>query len=203
MNITQAIQHFVANYGVYAYAIFFLMIFCETGLVIFPFLPGDTLLFACGSLAASGSLSLVILIPLLIVAALCGDNLNYCVGRTIGHRLTRCNDSRFFKKRYLDKTHAFYAKYGGKTIIIARFVAIVRTFAPFVAGLAEMPYRRYVLFCLSGATLWVVSISLLGYAFGNISVVKHNFVYVIFLIIILSCIPAIVEWLKYLLQKNR
>lgn len=205
LHLSQHIQLLVEMYGTYAYLLFFIIIFCETGLVIAPFLPGDSLLFACGSLAAAGALQLSIMLPLFVCAALLGDNCNYFIGRTLGQRLFAKRNSKMFKQKYLHKTHQFYEEFGGKTLIIARFVPIVRTFAPFVAGVARMAYRRFISFSFIAALVWVASVVLLGYAFGNIPVVKHNFVYVIFLIIVLSLLPPLFEWIKYrkLAAKNK
>lgn len=180
------------------YFILCLIIFCETGLVFTPFLPGDSLLFAAGMLTAStGILNIWLLIPLLIASAIIGDNVNYFVGRFVGEKIF---DLKFFRKivkrEYLDKTHAFYEKHGGKTIIMARFVPIVRTFAPFAAGIAEMKYARYILFCFSGAILWVPLLSLAGYYFGNIEIIKNNFEKVIFGIILISVLPIIISALR-------
>lgn len=196
LHLTQHLSAFVSAYGVWAYVILFFIIFCETGLVVTPFLPGDTLLFAAGALAGSGALNIHLLFVLLFLAALFGDNVNYGVGRTLGHKLFQNNNSKIFKKSYLEKAHHFYQKYGGKTIIIARFLPIFRTFVPFVAGLARMQYKRFIGFSVCGALLWVGVVSYLGFWFGNIPEVRHNFVYVIFAIIVISILPALFEYFR-------
>ncbi len=204
LHLDKNLADMLTQYQTSTYFILALIIFCETGLVATPFLPGDSLLFAAGMLTAStGILDIKILIPLLILAALFGDNVNYFVGKFIGEKVF---DIPFLKKiikrEYLDKTHEFYEKHGGKTIIIARFVPIVRTFAPFAAGLGQMTYSRYILFCISGAVLWVTSISLAGYFFGNISMVKNNFEKVVLGIIFISVLPIIISVIKESLRKK-
>src|SRR5262245_44270185 len=186
----------VQQYGGWTYLILFTIVFCETGLVVTPFLPGDSLLFAAGALAGGGSLRAEFVIPLLIAAALCGDNVNYWIGRSIGPAVFRREDSRWLKKKHLERTHGFFEKYGGKTIIIARFVPIVRTFTPFVAGVGAMPYRKFLQFSIAGAVLWVVSLVMLGFWFGRMYYVKQNFELVIIAIIVISLIPAIVEYIR-------
>lgn len=185
---------FISAYGSWAYGLLFLIVFCETGLVITPFLPGDSLLFAAGAIAAQHLISIHWLIVTLTLAALLGDQTNYWIGRNIGHLLVKMKDRWWFKKKYLDKTHAFYEKYGGKTLVIARFVPILRTFAPFVAGLGEMTYWRFCLFSVFGGILWVGAVTTAGYLFSSIPIVKNNFTLVIFAIIIISIIPALVEY---------
>src|SRR5688572_22035678 len=172
---------FVKQHGVWVYALLFAIVFCETGLVVTPFLPGDSLLFVVGTLAAAGGMDIAFVIGVLIAAALCGDNANYWVGRWAGTRLL----ARWVNPVYLQRTHEFYERHGGKTIIIARFVPIVRTYVPFVAGLGAMPYLRYLAFCVLGAALWVVSLCLAGYFFGNIALVKNNLTIVILAIVLL------------------
>jgi membrane-associated protein len=183
------------QYGVWIYAILFLIIYCETGLVITPFLPGDSLLFVAGALCGMGALQLEWLVPLLILAAFSGDNTNYWIGRLIGiPMLKRAN--RLIKREHLDRTHAFYEKHGGKTIIFARFLPIIRTFAPFVAGIGLMRYRLFVLFSALGSVLWIGSLSVAGYFFGNIPVVKDNLTAIILGIIVLSLLPAFREVIR-------
>ena len=186
------------NYQGTTYFILCLIIFCETGLVATPFLPGDSLLFAAGMLTAStGILNIWLLIPLLFIAAILGDNVNYFVGRFFGEKVFEIKFlKRFIKREYLDKTHAFYEKHGGKTIIMARFVPIVRTFAPFAAGLGKMNYSKYITFCLAGGILWVSLLSLCGYYLGNIPVIKNNFEKVILGIIFISVIPILFSAIK-------
>ncbi len=184
------LDQLLLEYGSLLYAVFFVIIFVETGVVILPFLPGDSLLFVAGALAARpGGLSLGILIPLLVLAAFLGDNLNYFIGDRLGPRVFR-EDFRFLKRKYLLQTQEFYARHGGKTLILARFVPIVRTFAPFVAGLGTMTYRRFVSFCIVGAVLWVVSMSVAGYLFGAIPFVQKNFELVVIGVVVLSLLPV-------------
>jgi membrane-associated protein len=186
----------LAQYGTWVYLILFCIIFCETGLVVTPFLPGDSLLFVVGALAGSGGLEIEFIVPLLISAALLGDNVNYFVGRFVGKKVFQWQQSRFFNKAAFDRTHAFYERHGGKTIIIARFLPLVRTFAPFVAGVGQMTYTRYLAFCVLGAVLWVGSLCLAGYWFGNLPFIKDNLTLVIIGIIFLSLLPLIVGYLR-------
>jgi membrane-associated protein len=185
------------EYGVWIYAILFIIIFSETGLVVAPFLPGDSLLFVTGALCGMGSLELQILMPLLIFAAFSGDNTNYWVGRLLGLRLLNRASPRFIKHEHLEKTHLFFDKHGGKTIIFARFLPILRTFAPFVAGVGTMDYRAFVMFSALGSVAWIGSLTLAGYFFGNIPVIKNNLTLMILLIIVVSFIPAILEFIKH------
>ncbi len=205
LHLDKNLAEILLEYQTTTYFILALIIFCETGLVATPFLPGDSLLFAAGMLTASmGILDIKILIPLLILAAFVGDNVNYFVGKFVGEKVF---DIPYLKKiinrEYLNKTHAFYEKHGGKTIIMARFVPIVRTFAPFAAGLGKMTYPRYIAFCIAGAVLWVTSITLAGYYFGNIAIVKNNFEKVIFGIIFISVLPIIIGFAKEKLKKEK
>jgi membrane-associated protein len=186
----------IGEYGGWTYFILFLIVFCETGLVVTPILPGDSLLFAAGSLAALGSLEVGVLAPLLFGACLLGDMVNYSVGKFLGARLFADPDARFLKREYLDRTHGFYERYGAKTIIIARFVPIVRTFAPFVAGMGTMRFGKYLSYCVAGALLWVGICVGAGYLFGNIPVVKKNFTLVVLAIIFVSLLPAVLGYLK-------
>ncbi|HEU0188329.1 MAG TPA: DedA family protein [Gallionellaceae bacterium] len=190
------------QYGVWIYAILFLIIFSETGLVVAPFLPGDSLLFVAGALAGMGSLQVQWLLPLLMLAAFSGDNTNYWIGRLIGQRLVRHANGRWLKREHLDKTHAFYAKHGGKTIIFARFLPIVRTFAPFVAGIGSMRYRVFVPFSALGSMAWISFFVLGGYFFGNIPVVKDNLTLMIVGIIVLSFLPALREFVRHRRASN-
>jgi membrane-associated protein len=185
----------IEQYGTLTYVILFLIIFCETGLVVTPILPGDSLLFAAGALAATTPLEVRWLVPLLIVAAILGDAVNYAVGHYLGPKVLT-GRNRFLKKEYLDKTHRFYEKYGGKTIIFARFVPIVRTFAPFLAGVGGMSYGRFGLYNVTGAIAWILIFVLGGYFFGNIEMVRRNFTLVILGIIVVSVMPAAVEYWK-------
>jgi len=181
----------IQDFGVWTYVLLFLIIFAETGLVVTPFLPGDSLLFIVGAFAARGSFNVVLLFVLLTVAAIIGDSLNYMIGKHLGARLSK---SRFVKKEYLERTHQFYEKYGGKTIVIARFVPIVRTFAPFVAGVGEMNYRYFLTYNIFGGVLWVALFVFGGYFFGNIPIIKNNFTEVIYIIIFLSMLPPVIEY---------
>jgi membrane-associated protein len=185
----------IRDYGTLTYAILFLIIFCETGLIVMPLLPGDSLLFAVGSFAAIGLLNPVIAFVLLAVAAILGDGVNYWVGRTFGLKGFR-DDARFLNTRHIEKTNAFYEKYGPATLVIARFLPIVRTFAPFVAGLGRMNYRRFTTFNILGAVLWVGSCGLAGWLFGNIPVVRDNFSLVVLGIIVVSLIPGMVALIR-------
>ena len=185
------------QYGTLTYAILFLIVFCETGLVVTPFLPGDSLLFAAGALAAGSALQIRILLVVLFIAPLLGDQVNYWLGRILGGKLPFSEDARFLKKQYLDKTHSYYEKFGGKTVIIARFVPIVRTFAPFVAGIGKMHYLKFISFSIAGALLWVGSFLLGGYYFGNIPVIKKNFTLTVMAIILISLLPGLIEYLRH------
>lgn len=203
LHLDKTLVGVVHDYGQLAYVILFLIIFTETGVVIFPFLPGDSLLFAAGALAArpDSGLSMWVLVPLLIAAAFLGDNLNYFIGDRLGPRVFR-EDFKLLKRKYLEQTQAFYAKHGGKTLILARFVPIVRTFAPFVAGIGTMTYRTFVAYCIAGAVLWVVSMSVLGYLFGNIPVVQKNFELVVIGVVLLSLLPAIWQFVRSKVRRS-
>jgi membrane-associated protein len=192
LHLDRHLATFVAQYGGWVYLLLFLIVFCETGLVVTPFLPGDSLLFVVGTLAAVGGMDIALVMAVLVAAALSGDNANYWIGRWAGMRLF----SPWLNPAYLKRTHEFYEKHGGKTIILARFVPIVRTYVPFVAGVGEMPYVRYLAYCVLGAALWVGSLCLAGYFFGNIPVVKNNLTVVILAIVLASVSPGIVAWLR-------
>lgn len=196
LHIDQHLVSLAAQYGVWIYAILFLIVFCETGLVVTPFLPGDSLLFAAGGIAAIGSMNIHVMVALLIAAAIIGDAVNFMIGKYFGEKLFANPDSKIFKRSYLDKTHAFYEKYGGKTIIIARFVPIVRTFAPFVAGMAKMDYGKFIRYNVIGAVLWVVLFSYIGYFFANTEFVKKNLGLVLIAIIVISVLPAVIEVIR-------
>ena len=195
LHLDVHLNSIIQNFGIWTYLILFLIIFLETGIVITPFLPGDSLLFAAGSFAALGSLNVWVLFITLTLAAILGDTLNYWIGHYIGPRAFSGN-IRFLKKEYLDRTHEFYEKHGGKTIILARFIPIIRTFAPFVAGVGTMKYRKFISYNVIGGIIWVAIFIFLGYFFGNIPFVKKNFEFVIFGIIAISFIPPIYEFLK-------
>ena len=186
----------IQDYGGWTYLILFLIIFCETGLVVTPILPGDSLLFAVGTFAARGALDLNVVLLLLSLAAVAGDTVNYAIGYRVGPQVFRNSGSRFLNREYLDRTHRFYERHGAKTIVIARFVPIVRTFAPFVAGIGRMGYGRFVAYNVAGGVGWIVLLVLGGYEFGNIPMVKRNFSVVIFVIIVLSILPGVIEYLR-------
>jgi membrane-associated protein len=194
---------FIQDYGVLVYALLFVIIFCETGLVVTPFLPGDSLLFAVGALTAQGLMEWEIVLPVLLVAAVLGDSVNYAIGKWIGPKVFHIESSRFFRKEYLMKAHAFYEKYGGRAIILARFVPIVRTFAPFVAGVGTMNYAKFIVYNITGAILWVCLFVGAGYFFGNLPFVRQNIKVVILGIIIVSVLPIVWEFFKGWLEKRK
>ena len=196
LHLDRHLQYLVANYGVWIYAILFLIIYCETGLVVTPFLPGDSLLFVAGAVAAGGGMYVHALFAVLFVASFSGDQTNYWIGRFVGPRLFRRTGSRLLNPAHLARTEAFYAKHGGKTIVIARFVPIVRTFAPFVAGMGRMVYPRFVAYSLGGSVLWIGSLVYAGYFFGNLPIIKNNLSIVIVAIVLLSISPGIIEYLR-------
>ncbi|NQW28881.1 MAG: DedA family protein [Ignavibacteria bacterium] len=213
MNIFSAMIDFIlhidvhlttltAEYGVWTYLILFLIVFAETGLVVAPFLPGDSLLFTAGAVCALGTLDVTTLIALLIIAAVLGDALNYTIGNRLGAALFKGKLGRFIKQEHIDRTHAFYEKHGGKTIIIARFMPIIRTFAPFVAGIGKMSYRKFFVYNVVGAVAWVIGFIELGYLFGNQPFVKKYFTLVIGAIIVISILPGIIEFIRFRLRKN-
>jgi membrane-associated protein len=205
LHIDEHLMAMVADYGMYVYAILFLIVFVETGLIVMPLLPGDSLLFAAGAIAAANNnegLNVWVIMPLLILAALCGDNVNYFVGKFFSEQIKKRDRILFFKREYITQTEAFYEKYGRQAIIMARFVPIVRTIAPFVAGAGNMPYRRYITVCFLGAILWVVGITLLGYTCGGFDIVKNNFEIVVFGIIGVSILPIIIGIVKAKLKKS-
>lgn len=198
LHLDRHLNEWITMFGPGIYFILFLIIFAETGLIIFPFLPGDSLLFALGALTAGedAALQLPLLCTVLIVAAILGDAVNYAIGRYIGIKLFSNPNSKFFRREHLVRTQKFYEKHGGKTIILARFVPIIRTFAPFVAGMAEMSYPRFALYNISGALVWVLSITVAGHIFGNLPVIKQNFHLVVLGIIVVSFIPVAIEFWK-------
>lgn len=196
LHVDQHLIEFVQNYGMWVYAILFLIIFVETGLVVMPLLPGDSLLFAAGAIAATGALDPVALSVLLFFAAVMGDSLNYQIGHYIGPRVFNLK-SRFINREHLLKTQAFFEKHGGKTIIFARFMPIIRTFTPFIAGVGSMKYSRFLMFNMVGGAAWILSFIWLGYFFGNLPVIKDNFTYVIFAIIGISLLPAVIEFVRH------
>ena len=194
LHLDLHLRELAQTYGAWVYAVLFLIVFLETGVVVTPFLPGDSLLFVAGTIAAAGELNVHVLVLFLAVAAIAGDSLNYAIGRYLGPRVFRFEDSRFFKRAYVDRTHAFFERHGGKAIIIARFVPIIRTYAPFVAGIGAMDYRRFLMFNVTGAVLWVVLLTYAGFFFGNLPLVRNNLTAVILGIIVLSVMPAIIEF---------
>lgn len=203
LHLDDELKAIIVQYGAWTYGILFAVIFAETGLVVTPFLPGDSLLFAAGIFAADGSLNLLYLFCLLTVAAVLGDAANYAIGKYLGPRVLKNPNSKIFKKEYLDKTHAFFEKYGGKTIIIARFVPIVRTFAPFVAGVGTMTYRRFFAYNVIGAIMWVSICLFAGYKLGGIDIVKKNFELAVLAIILVSILPMVIEFMKARAEKKR
>lgn len=199
LHIDVHLAQIFADYGTWVYAILFLILFCETGLVVTPFLPGDSLLFVAGALSAlpTNDINVHLMIVLMVAAAIIGDAVNYTIGRIFGERLFKNPDSKIFRKSYLDKTHAFYQRHGGKTIILARFVPIVRTFAPFVAGMGHMSYRHFAAYNVIGALLWVVLFTYAGYIFGDLKIVQENLKLLIVAIIIISILPGVIEVLRH------
>ena len=197
LHIDRHLSEIIQNYGLWTYLILFTIIFLETGLVVTPFLPGDSLLFAAGTFAALGALDMMWLFVLLSIAAIAGDTVNYWIGAYVGPKVFHKDKVRFLNKEYLDRTHQFYEKYGGKTIIIARFVPIIRTFAPFVAGIGKMTYWHFISYNVIGGVAWIVICTLAGYFFGNLPIVKENFSLVILAIIIISILPGVIEYMRH------
>jgi membrane-associated protein len=196
VHLDQHLLWVAQNYGAWIYAVLFLIVFCETGLVVTPFLPGDSLLFVAGTIAGAGEMNVHLMALLLTLAAVLGDSVNYAIGHYLGPKVFRYEDSWFFKKAYVERTHAFFERHGGKTIVIARFLPIVRTYAPFVAGVGRMDYGRFLAFNVGGALLWVVLLTYAGYFFGNLPLVKDNLSLVIVGIVLLSISPGIVELMR-------
>lgn len=197
LHVDKYLDQIIQNYGAGTYFLLFMIIFCETGLIVTPFLPGDSLLFAVGAFAARGSLDLTTCLLLLSVAGILGDSVNYWIGSSVGAKFFHKANSRFFNQAHLDRTHQFYEKYGNKTIVLARFVPIVRTFAPFVAGIGSMTYAKFFAYNVAGGILWVGLFVLAGYYFGNIAFVQKNFSLVILAIIVLSILPIVFEFIKH------
>jgi len=196
VHLDRHLASIIQFFGSWTYFIFFLVIFCETGLVVTPFLPGDSLLFGLGAFAAMGVLQLEWLLVLLAIAAVAGNTVNYAIGKFVGPKVFYKDNVRFLNKEYLDRTHDFYEKHGGKTIVIARFIPIIRTFAPFVAGIGKMSYLRFVIYNIAGSVGWVALFILGGYYFGNLPAVRRNFTFVIFAIIVVSVLPVVVEFFR-------
>ena len=196
LHLDRHLNVIIQDYGLWTYLIIFLIVFCETGLVVTPILPGDSLLFAAGAFAAIGALDVAWLFVLLTIAAVAGDTVNYWIGHYVGPKVFEQEKVRFMKKEYLERTHEFYERHGGKTIIIARFIPIIRTFAPFVAGVGRMSYARFISYNVIGGVTWIALFVFGGYYFGNITVVKENFTFVIIAIIVISVMPAVIEILR-------
>ncbi|KGK88175.1 DedA family protein [Clostridium sp. HMP27] len=196
LHIDTHLSAIVQTYGMWSYAVLFLIVFCETGLVVLPFLPGDSLIFAAGALVSVSSMNIFTLLLVLMAAAIIGDTVNYEIGKLLGRGLYENQNIKFIKKEYLDKTNSFYDKHGGKTIILARFVPIIRTFAPFVAGMGKMHYSKFISYNIVGGITWVALFTLMGYFFGNLPAVQHNFTLVIFAIILVSVLPGAFAYLK-------
>lgn len=194
LHLDKHLGEFIAQYGVWTYAVLFLIVFCETGLVVTPILPGDSLLFAAGTFAGMNKMSLALVLLLLTVAAILGDTVNYWIGKYLGPWVIR---RRLIKQQHLDQTHAFFEKYGGKTIILARFVPIVRTFAPFVAGLGAMTYSKFIAYNIIGGIAWVAICTLAGYFFGSMEIVQKNFSLVVIAIVVISILPAVIEYIRH------
>lgn len=197
LHLDRYLSQFVSTYGILTYAVLFLIVFAETGFVVTPFLPGDSLLFAAGAIAALGSLNIWMVVLLLMIAAIGGDTVNYWIGHFFGQKIVDNPNIRFINQEHIDKTEKFYKKYGGKTIILARFVPIVRTFAPFVAGIGTMDYKKFLQFNVIGGVAWVGLFTLGGYFFGNIPIIKDNFHYTIIAIVILSVLPMVYEYIRH------
>jgi len=203
VHLDRHLAALLEQYGAWLYLLLFMIIFCETGLVVTPFLPGDSLLFIAGALAAGGGIDVHLLALLLVAAAVLGNSVNYSIGRFIGPKVFQWEDSRFFNRKALDHAHAFYEKHGGKTIVITRFVPILRTFAPFVAGIARMSYLSFTAYNVAGALAWVLSLLYAGYWFGNVPFVKQNLTWVIFGIIALSLMPLAFEYFRHRLRRAK
>ncbi|QLG87408.1 DedA family protein [Chitinibacter bivalviorum] len=201
LHLDVYLAQLVQNYGVWIYAILFAVIFCETGLIVTPFLPGDSLLFVAGAVAALGGMDPWLLAATLMSAAILGDSTNYIIGRTVGEKLFTNPNSKVFRRDYLDRTHAFYDKHGGKTVTLARFIPIVRTFAPFVAGVGKMPYARFLSFSVLGTVLWVGSLVTLGFFFGNVEFIKKNLSIMVIGIVGISFIPVFMEFIRHKFKK--
>ena len=197
LHVDKYLDLIIQQYGLLTYVLLFVIVFCETGLVVTPFLPGDSLLFAVGAFAARGSLDVVVALVVLAAAAILGDTVNYWIGAVVGPKVFHKENVRFLNRKHLDRTHEFYERYGGKTIVIARFVPIVRTFAPFVAGIGKMTYGRFLSYNVFGGLLWVLLFVLGGFYFGNIGIVRRNFSLVIIAIVLISILPGVIEALRH------
>ncbi|MBI4689713.1 MAG: DedA family protein [Nitrospirae bacterium] len=202
LHLDKHLSAVIQAYGAFTYFLLFIIIFCETGLVVTPILPGDSLLFVAGTFAATGALDIRFLFILLSIAAIAGDTANYLIGHIVGPKVFTRENVRFLNKEHLNRTHQFYEKYGGKTIILARFVPIIRTFAPFVAGIGSMTYVKFISYNVVGGILWIAICVFAGFYFGNISIVKNNFTLVILTIVFLSILPGVIEYIRHLRQKT-
>ncbi|OVZ80421.1 DedA family protein [Yersinia intermedia] len=205
LHIDVHLAELVAQYGIWVYAILFLILFCETGLVVTPFLPGDSLLFVAGALASlpSNDINVHVMVALMVTAAILGDAVNYTIGRVFGEKLFSNPDSKIFRRSYLEKTHEFYEKHGGKAIVLARFVPIIRTFAPFVAGMGKMSYRHFAAYNVIGALVWVLLFTYAGYLFGNVPIVQNNLKLLIVAIIVVSILPGVFEVWRHRRAQSR
>lgn len=203
IHLDRHLSYILENFGIWCYLLFFVIIFAETGLVVTPFLPGDSLLFALGTFAAVGSLNVAWVFIILSAAAVLGDNANYTIGKYFGSIILKRQGAWFLKKEHIDRTHSFYERYGAKTIVLARFVPIVRTFAPFVAGVGKMSYLRFFAYNVIGGVLWIAVFLFGGFFFGNIKIIRENFTFTIFAIIIISIMPAVIEVLKERRRKKK
>ncbi len=202
LHLDKYLSTIIQSYGYITYFILFAIIFCETGLVVLPFLPGESLLFAAGAFAAKGDMNLGILFAILCIAAIAGDSVNYEIGSYIGPKIAKQEKTRFLNKAHIERTHQFYEKYGAKTIIIARFIPIIRTFAPFVAGIGDMGYKKFLHYNVIGGVSWISICLFGGYLFGNIPLVKQHFTMVILAIVVISILPAIIEYLRHKYSKD-
>lgn len=203
MNIDKYMGIIVQNYGIYAYILLFMVIFCETGLVVLPFLPGDSLVFAAGAFAAMSKLNIFIIYIILLLAAFLGDSVNYSIGKRIGSKVENLEKHKLIKKDYIEKTEKFFQKHGGKAIVLARFMPIIRTFAPFVAGTGKMKYSRFIKYNILGSFLWVTLFTFAGYFFGNISFIKEKFSTIILLIIFISLLPIVITYIINRIKKHK
>lgn len=203
MHIDVHLEDIINQYGALTYLILFLIIFCETGFVVTPFLPGDSMLFAAGALASKGAMNVITVFFVLSLAAILGDTVNYYIGKKIGSRIVTKETNRFIKKEYIDRTYSFYQKHGGKTIVLARFIPIIRTFAPFVAGIGEMKYVKFIGYNIAGALLWSSLFLFGGYFFGSIPVIKNNFTFVIMAIVVISTLPPFLMFIKQKINSKK
>jgi membrane-associated protein len=204
LHLDKYLSTVIQGYGYWTYLILFIIVFCETGLVVIPFLPGDSLIFAAGAFAAKGDMKLSILFIILCIAAVAGDTVNYEIGHYIGPKIFKQDNIKFLNKEHLERTHKFYEKYGGKTIIFARFIPIIRTFAPFVAGIGQMGYKKFISYNIIGGISWICLFLFGGFLFGNVPVVKNNFTTVIYAIVVISVMPAAIEYFrqKYFVKES-